>query len=133
MVLLMSKSFISENGEQFTRIVRIMRIVKLDPAICYRAIMAHDARLDSLFFLGVSSTGIYSLFKGFKPRQRYQELEKSHAGKPCGGDCRIIQDKRAYIPETNIMMDDQIEKARTTKNLTGVNSTSVNVAIKHRY
>ncbi len=31
----------------------------LDPAACYQALVAHDARFDGRFFVGVSSTGIY--------------------------------------------------------------------------
>ena len=31
----------------------------LDPASCYQALMAHDARFDGRFFVGVSSTRIY--------------------------------------------------------------------------
>jgi AraC family transcriptional regulator of adaptative response / DNA-3-methyladenine glycosylase II len=31
----------------------------LDPAICYRALTARDARFDGRFFVGVTSTGIY--------------------------------------------------------------------------
>ncbi|HVU49707.1 MAG TPA: AlkA N-terminal domain-containing protein [Polyangia bacterium] len=31
----------------------------LDPDACYRALVAHDARFDGLFFVGVRTTGIY--------------------------------------------------------------------------
>ncbi|HSZ84203.1 MAG TPA: AlkA N-terminal domain-containing protein [Polyangia bacterium] len=31
----------------------------LDPNACYRALVAHDARFDGLFFVGVETTGIY--------------------------------------------------------------------------
>jgi len=31
----------------------------LDPNACYRALVAHDARFDGLFFVGVKTTGIY--------------------------------------------------------------------------
>ncbi|HTA20226.1 MAG TPA: AlkA N-terminal domain-containing protein, partial [Polyangia bacterium] len=31
----------------------------LDPNACYRALVAHDARFDGLFFVGVTTTGIY--------------------------------------------------------------------------
>jgi AraC family transcriptional regulator of adaptative response / DNA-3-methyladenine glycosylase II len=31
----------------------------LDPDACYRAIVAHDARFDGVFFVGVKTTGIY--------------------------------------------------------------------------
>jgi AraC family transcriptional regulator of adaptative response / DNA-3-methyladenine glycosylase II len=33
--------------------------MKLDPDICYQAILTHDARFDGRFFTGVSTTGIY--------------------------------------------------------------------------
>jgi AraC family transcriptional regulator of adaptative response / DNA-3-methyladenine glycosylase II len=33
--------------------------VNLDADICYRALAAHDARFDGVFFVGVTSTGIY--------------------------------------------------------------------------
>ena len=33
--------------------------VVLEPETCYRAMLAHDARFDGCFFVGVSSTGIY--------------------------------------------------------------------------
>ena len=31
----------------------------LDPDVCYRALVARDARFDGLFFVGVKTTGIY--------------------------------------------------------------------------
>lgn len=33
--------------------------MKLNPDICYKALLTHDARFDGRFFVGVSSTGIY--------------------------------------------------------------------------
>ncbi|MGD0527171.1 MAG: Ada metal-binding domain-containing protein, partial [Polyangiaceae bacterium] len=30
-----------------------------DHASCYRALVAHDARFDGVFFIGVKTTGIY--------------------------------------------------------------------------
>jgi AraC family transcriptional regulator of adaptative response / DNA-3-methyladenine glycosylase II len=33
--------------------------MKLDPDICYQALLTHDARFDGRFFTGVSTTGIY--------------------------------------------------------------------------
>jgi AraC family transcriptional regulator of adaptative response / DNA-3-methyladenine glycosylase II len=33
--------------------------VQLDPANCYRALQAHDARFDGVFFIAVKTTGIY--------------------------------------------------------------------------
>ena len=33
--------------------------MQLDPDICYRAILARDARFDGRFFTGVHTTGIY--------------------------------------------------------------------------
>jgi AraC family transcriptional regulator of adaptative response / DNA-3-methyladenine glycosylase II len=33
--------------------------VVLDPEVCYRALVARDARFDGVFFVGVSTTGIY--------------------------------------------------------------------------
>ena len=35
------------------------RAAGLDPDLCYRAIMAKDARFDGRFFICVSTTGIY--------------------------------------------------------------------------
>ena len=32
---------------------------ELTPAICYQALLTHDARFDGIFFVGVSTTGIY--------------------------------------------------------------------------
>ncbi|MBN9162971.1 MAG: methylphosphotriester-DNA--protein-cysteine methyltransferase family protein, partial [Myxococcales bacterium] len=31
----------------------------LDPDACYRALVAHDARFDGAFFVGVKTTGVY--------------------------------------------------------------------------
>ena len=36
-----------------------MRVMKLDPDSCYRALATHDARFDGRFFVGVRSTRIY--------------------------------------------------------------------------
>lgn len=33
--------------------------MKLDPDVCYRAVLARDIRFDGVFFVGVASTGIY--------------------------------------------------------------------------
>ena len=33
--------------------------MKLDPEVCHRALDTHDPRFDGLFFVGISSTGIY--------------------------------------------------------------------------
>ena len=33
--------------------------MKLDPDICYQALLTHDARFDGCFFVGVATTGIY--------------------------------------------------------------------------
>ncbi|MGE0435128.1 MAG: Ada metal-binding domain-containing protein, partial [Planctomycetota bacterium] len=33
--------------------------MNLDADVCYRALVAHDTRFDGLFFVGVTSTGIY--------------------------------------------------------------------------
>src|SRR5512141_3399976 len=49
----------SENGEWEETAARIMRSMTLDPDACYRALVAHDARFDGRFFVGVSSTRIY--------------------------------------------------------------------------
>jgi AraC family transcriptional regulator, regulatory protein of adaptative response / DNA-3-methyladenine glycosylase II len=35
------------------------RVVKLEPDICYQAIVSHDRRFDGVFFVGVGTTGIY--------------------------------------------------------------------------
>ena len=34
-------------------------VASLDPDVCYRALVARDARFDGLFFVGVKTTGIY--------------------------------------------------------------------------
>ncbi len=33
--------------------------MKLDATLCYQAVLSHDTRFDGMFFVGVSSTGIY--------------------------------------------------------------------------
>lgn len=50
----------SENGHtrQPGR-VTITYMNQLDPSLCYAAIQAHDSRFDGLFFVAVSTTGIY--------------------------------------------------------------------------
>jgi AraC family transcriptional regulator of adaptative response / DNA-3-methyladenine glycosylase II len=35
------------------------QVMKLDPDICYQALLTHDTRFDGRFFTGVSTTGIY--------------------------------------------------------------------------
>jgi AraC family transcriptional regulator of adaptative response / DNA-3-methyladenine glycosylase II len=36
-----------------------MNVMKLEPDVCYRAVMSRDARFDGVFFVGVSTTKIY--------------------------------------------------------------------------
>jgi len=36
-----------------------MRLMNLDADTCYRAVQSHDARFDGVFFVGVTTTGIY--------------------------------------------------------------------------
>lgn len=50
----------SENGETQARVGRTPRVtVRLDPGPCYRALRARDPRFDGLFFVAVTTTGIY--------------------------------------------------------------------------
>jgi AraC family transcriptional regulator of adaptative response / DNA-3-methyladenine glycosylase II len=49
----------SENGEYSVAGGSIMAPMRLDPATCYRAMRARDARFDGRFFVAVSSTRIY--------------------------------------------------------------------------
>ena len=49
----------SENGETCSRRSRYSAIMKLDNETCYRALAARDVRFDGLFFVGVTTTGIY--------------------------------------------------------------------------
>ena len=49
----------SENGEYAAPPRSIMASMRLDPATCYRALRARDARFDGRFFVAVSSTRIY--------------------------------------------------------------------------
>ena len=49
----------SENGEYGAPARSIMAPMRLDPATCYRALRARDARFDGRFFVAVSSTRIY--------------------------------------------------------------------------
>jgi AraC family transcriptional regulator of adaptative response / DNA-3-methyladenine glycosylase II len=49
----------SENGQTKPVVALIMRLMILDPRICYRALKARDARFDGRFFVAVSSTRIY--------------------------------------------------------------------------
>jgi len=49
----------SENGEYSAAGGSIMAPMRLDPATCYRALRARDARFDGRFFVAVSSTRIY--------------------------------------------------------------------------
>jgi len=50
---------VSENGEYGAAARFIMAPMRLDPATCYRALRARDARFDGRFFVAVSSTRIY--------------------------------------------------------------------------
>ena len=50
----------SENGRRVCGPARILETVSpLEPNACYRALVARDARFDGLFFVGVTTTGIY--------------------------------------------------------------------------
>ncbi len=49
----------SENGQTRSRRDINQDSVDLDPDACYRALVAHDARFDGAFFVGVKTTGIY--------------------------------------------------------------------------
>ena len=49
----------SDNGERDGAGTGTISAMPLDPAACYRALVAHDARFDGRFFVGVRSTGIY--------------------------------------------------------------------------
>lgn len=49
----------SENGQTAARGSANTVVVELDPNACYRALIAHDARFDGAFFVGVKTTGIY--------------------------------------------------------------------------
>ncbi|MBX3209697.1 MAG: DNA-3-methyladenine glycosylase 2 family protein [Labilithrix sp.] len=49
----------SENGQPRPPADAKKDEVKLDPDACYRALVAHDARFDGAFFVGVKTTGVY--------------------------------------------------------------------------
>jgi AraC family transcriptional regulator, regulatory protein of adaptative response / DNA-3-methyladenine glycosylase II len=50
----------SENGRHVPGAGRILgNVSPLDSDVCYRALIARDARFDGLFFVGVKTTGIY--------------------------------------------------------------------------
>ena len=49
----------AENGENGAPESRKNRGMNLDADSCYRALLARDARFDGLFFVGVTTTGIY--------------------------------------------------------------------------
>ena len=49
----------SENGETPPARMATHALVILDPATCYRAVCARDARFDGVFFVAVTTTGIY--------------------------------------------------------------------------
>ena len=49
----------SENGQPSPSRRTTYVSVNLDPDVCYRALVAHDARFDGAFFVGVKTTGIY--------------------------------------------------------------------------
>lgn len=49
----------SENGQTCPLLAARKDLVNLDPDACYRALVAHDARFDGAFFVGVKTTGIY--------------------------------------------------------------------------
>ncbi len=49
----------SESGETWLGRTGYHSTMELDHDACYRALLAHDARFDGAFFVGVSTTGIY--------------------------------------------------------------------------
>jgi len=49
----------SENGQTDALREATNIPVTLDPDACYRALVAHDARFDGAFFVGVKTTGVY--------------------------------------------------------------------------
>lgn len=49
----------SENGQTSGTTDAKTDGVTLDPDACYRALVAHDARFDGAFFVGVKTTGVY--------------------------------------------------------------------------
>jgi AraC family transcriptional regulator of adaptative response / DNA-3-methyladenine glycosylase II len=49
----------SENGQTEDRGEARKEVVTLDHDACYRALVAHDARFDGAFFVGVKTTGVY--------------------------------------------------------------------------
>ncbi len=49
----------SENGQTVAAPGATNIPVTLDPDACYRALVAHDARFDGAFFVGVKTTGVY--------------------------------------------------------------------------
>jgi AraC family transcriptional regulator of adaptative response / DNA-3-methyladenine glycosylase II len=54
-----SAGMMSENGEKPPADAARLQPMQLDPQHCYEAIKARDARFDGVFFVGVSTTGIY--------------------------------------------------------------------------
>lgn len=49
----------SENGASGIAQSGTMRVMEMNPTICYRALLARDPRFDGVFFVGVRTTGIY--------------------------------------------------------------------------
>ena len=49
----------SENGQTVAVSGATNMSVTLDPDACYRALVAHDARFDGAFFVGVKTTGVF--------------------------------------------------------------------------
>ncbi len=49
----------SESGQTSDAPSATLRTVTLDPAHCYEVVKARDARFDGVFFVGVSTTGVY--------------------------------------------------------------------------
>jgi AraC family transcriptional regulator, regulatory protein of adaptative response / DNA-3-methyladenine glycosylase II len=54
-----SKDCMSENGEPEFRHYDTLGVMRLDHDSCTRALESRDARFDGVFFVGISSTGIY--------------------------------------------------------------------------
>ncbi len=64
--------------------------MKLDADACYRALLAHDARFDGIWFVGVTSTGIYCrpVCRARTPRREHCEFLASAA----------LAEQRGYRP-----------------------------------
>lgn len=81
----------AENGETIIRNSYNLAYMRLEPDHCYQALKARDARFDGLFFVGVSTTGIYCRpvctvrLPGFDRCTFYSSAAKAEAAgyRPC--------------------------------------------------